>query len=625
MHFSLIAAAAFYSQQATAVTGEDPGEAIVVTASREPISLDLSPVSATVYDAGTIEALGLPFASDILRLTPGVAIASSGPKGTQTQVRIRGAEASHTLLFVDGIEFNDPAATNQARFELLTNDVMSRIEVVRGPQSALWGSEALGGVVSVESADPTRDRGLSLLGEYGSLESYRGSVQSAQTFGALGLSGGAGWMGSKGIDSFGSGGDLDGFDNRSANLKAVVSPLPSVEIGMVGHWIESRSEFDGQDMLGRRIDSLDRQDNEILGLRAWGSARPGNWALTADAGLLNSSNRNILGDDPLNSTFGKRESVSGQVSRFLGNHRLTAAVEHEKEHFRTEGQSVFGAPDQDRSRSLTAFAGEWRAEWNATFATNLALRHDDFSRFKDTTTFRASALLRPAAEWTLHASYGEGIAQPEFYDLFGFFPGSFVGNPDLRPERSQGWEAGLRWRGRRAATGITGFTNRLQDEIVGTFDPATFLSSTENADGKSKRRGIELDAEYRFSDLAGIFLNYSLLDADEQRTKNGTPVRELRRPKHSANAMLAGASGRLSWGATLAYVGKRQDEDFDFFPSPRVTLEDYVLGSLKLGYRLTQKVEAYVRVENAFDSQYQDVFGYNTAGRTVYAGLRIRH
>src|SRR5881628_3525015 len=126
-------------------------DTIVVTAAREPERQAEAPVSSTVFDAETLEALSLPQASDVLRLVPGVSVAVSGPKGSQTQLRIRGAEANHSLLFVDGIRFNDPAAGNEARFELLSSDALSRVEVVRGPQSALWGSEALGGVVAVES------------------------------------------------------------------------------------------------------------------------------------------------------------------------------------------------------------------------------------------------------------------------------------------------------------------------------------------------------------------------------------------------------------------------------------------------------------------------------------------
>ena len=620
MQFIFLAAAVAAQQSPTWAEGE----AIVVTASREPIEAEKVPVSVTIFDRQAIEALSLPVAADLLRLVPGVSISSGGPKGTQTQLRIRGAEANHTLLFVDGIRFNDPAAANEARFELLVSDALSRIEVVRGPQSALWGSEAIGGVVAVETADPFSARGLSGLAEYGSLDSYRASLQGAQNFGDAGISGAVGLIGSDGIDSFGAGGERDGFETRAAHFKALYRTLPSTQLGFAGHWIDGRSEFDGFDPFGRRADTLDETRNEVAAVRGWGSVELGGWSATADASLLDSSNRNRMGETPLNSTFGQRLSIGGQVSRHLDGYRLTGAVEYEEEDFRTEGQAVFGAPDQDRSRSLIAFVAEWQAEWMPGFITGLALRHDGFSAFEDATTVRASASFSPSEGWTLHTAYGEGIAQPEFYDLYGFYPGSFIGNPDLKSERSKGWEAGLRWNGNSASIGLTGYSYRLTDEIIGVFDPVTFLSSTENADGRSRRKGIEAEAEYRFSPQMLAFANYAYLDAKERRFAGDARVREVRRPRHSANAGLIGTSGPLSWGASLAYVGKRYDSDFDFFPAPRVRLDDYVLGSLKLGYRLTRTLEAYARLENAFDANYQDVFGYRTAGRTAYAGLRFR-
>lgn len=619
----IILAAAASVQQAPQTTAV-PDEEIVVTGSRVTLPAEEAPVSATIIDAEQLERLALPMTSDVLRLVPGVSIASTGPRGTQTQLRIRGAEANHTLLFVDGIRFNDPAAGNEGRFELLTNDGLSRLEVVRGPQSALWGSEALGGVVAIETANPLRGAATVALGEYGSLDSIRASAHAARRFGDVGLSGTLGSIRSDGIDSFGENGELDGFENRSASLKAVYSPLPSTELGLVGHWMEGTSEFDGFDPSSfRRADTLDSTRNRIFAVRGWSSREWSGWSLSADSSFLTSRNRNELAEQPLNTTFGERLSVGGQVSRRLGRHRLIGAVEHEAEDFRAEDQAFFGATDQEQSRDLTAFVGEWRAQWSPSFNTDLAVRHDSFSAFKNATTVRASAVFRPAEKVTLHAAYGEGIAQPTFFDLFGFFPASFAGNPDLRPERSRGWELGLRWSDNKANAGITGFTNRLKDEIVDVFDFTTFLSSTENASGKSRRRGVELDAGYRFGSLAEFSVNYTYLDSEEAQVAGANLVREVRRPRHSANAYLTGERGHFRWGASLAFVGSRKDLDFDSFPAQRIKLDDYVLGSARLGYRLTERAEAYARMENVFDADYQDVVGYNTAGRTVYAGLRL--
>jgi vitamin B12 transporter len=602
-----------------------PEETIVVTASREPVEAGEAPVSSTVVAGETLDALALPLAVDVLRLTPGVSVAQSGPRGSQTQLRIRGAEANHTLLFVDGIRFNDPAAGNEARFELLAADALSRIEVVRGPQSALWGSEALGGVVAVSSANPLRERGVSALGEYGSFDSARLSGQFAERSGALGVSGSAGWMRSGGIDSFGANGERDGFENRHASLKAVVAPRDGVEVGAVGQWLEGESEFDGYDPnTFQRADTLDATRNRLGAVRGWADVELGGWKLGAEASYLASTNRNRVGTAPLNRTEGERLTLGAQASRTFGGHQFTAAVEHQAEDFRARDQAYFGGTDQDRERSLTAFVAEWRAEWSKAFTTDVAVRHDSFSAFADATTVRASVLVRPAEGWRLHAAYGEGIAQPTFYDLYGFFPGSFVGNPALKPESSRGFEAGVRWERGPFSAGATAFSNRLKEEIVSTYDPLTFIQSTANATGRSRRKGVELDAAWRPSRALTVAANYTFLDAEDRQVAGGALTREARRPRHSANLLAGGEHGRFSWGASAAWVGARVDDDFGSFPAQRVTLGSYVLASLRLGFEVVDGVEAFARTENAFDAGYQDAVGYATAGRSVYAGLRFR-
>jgi vitamin B12 transporter len=598
--------------------------AIVVTASRVPVAATDSAASVTTFDEEALDDLSLPALPDLLRLSPGVSVANSGPRGTQTQVRIRGAEANHTLVFLDGIRFNDPAAGNEARFELLTSDSLSRLEIVRGPQSALWGSEALGGVIAAETADPFRGGGFEGLGEYGTLDSARVSGRYAARAGPIGVMASAGWQESGGIDSFGAGGERDGFDNLSASLKLEARPSDAVSLGIVGHWIQGTSAYDGFDPVTfLRAETLDETRNRIGAVRGWAESHWGGWTLQAGASWLDSANRNRLGAAPLNSTFGDRLTLDAQVSRELGGHRIIAAVEHESEGFRARDTAFFGGTDQDRSRRLTAVVGEWRAQWSPALVTDLALRRDSFSAFADATTFRASLLVRPVRGVDLHAAYGQGIAQPTFYDLYGFFPGSFAGNPALTPERSRGWEAGIGWRDARFSLDATWFSARLRDEIVDTFDPATFLSSTANAAGTSRRDGLELSAAWHAGPGLSLSAYYTRLDAKQQNVRGGPLVREVRRPRDSFNLAAHGETGRLRWGATLAYVGKRLDQDFDLFPAATVTLGDYVLASANLAYRLLPQLELYARAENAFDDHYQDVVGYHMAGRTIYAGLRV--
>jgi vitamin B12 transporter len=625
MHPILFLVAAAAAAPPAPDPADDADRDIVVTASREPTEAQDSVVPVTTVRQEVIRpGPYLPIAADALRALPGLSVSVSGPRGSQTQVRMRGAEANHTLLFVDGIRFNDPAAGNEPRFELLTTDGLARIDVVRGPQSALWGSEAIGGVIAAYTVEAQASPSLEALAEYGSLDSSRLSGQASTGIGKVALSAIATRLESEGFDSFDGTGDRDGFTNRSASLKAIFRPGDGLKLGAVGHWVEGKSEYDGLDPVTfRRADTEDMTRNRIGALRAWAEAESGDWWGRLEASFLASANRNLLAGSPLNRTSGRRLTIGGQLSWESKDHRVTIAAEHQGEDFRAHDQVFFGATDQDRSRDLDAGVVEWEAEWQSWLTTNIVLRHDRFSAFRDATTVRAGATVKPTRRISLIGTYGEGIAQPSFYDLFGFFPGSFVGNPALRPERSEEWQASIRRKG-RLSLGLSAFTARLRDEIVDVFDPAVFRSTTTNAAGKSRRRGIEAEAELRLPRSGRISLYYTLLDAEERQVAGGLAVREVRRPRHSASLAGYRSVGPVQVSARIAYVGRRRDTDFDSFPARVVILDDYLLVSASLDWRISKTWEAYVRTENAFDAQYQDVFGYRTAGRTVYAGLRVR-
>lgn len=606
---------------------------ILVTASRTPVGEHEIGVSSTVIDAARIEALGETQAVDMLRLVPGVSVAVSGSRGTLAQVRIRGAEANHSLLFIDGIQFNDPASANEPRFEALVADGLGRIEIVRGTQSALWGSEAIGGVIALETPDPGRGLHLSAIGEYGSRDSRR----LASTLNAGGDGGGlvltATYLASDGIDILGGGtGDRDGFRNTTIGLKGIAHPAAEVEFGIAARSIDAFNRFDGTDPVTfRRADTADTSSAQTSAVRLWttlGADRSDPWSFTLDGQYLASGNRNRNAGAPLNRTSGDRFQVSGQVERRLGigatRHNLIAAIEREDESFKARDQLFLGATDQDRTRGRTAYVGEWRADWSDRLSTGVALRHDDFNRFAPATTVRANALAQLGGGFALSAAYGEGIAQPTFFDLFGFFPGSFAGNPDLRPERSREYEIGARWDGTSASVAVSAFDARLRDEIVGTFDPATLLSSTANASGRSKRRGIELAGTA--APAAGLRLSaaYTYLDAEDQQLAGAVRLKEVRRPRHGASASFDYERGRLTLGGSAAYVGDRRDTDFDLVPAKVVTLRDYVLASLRAAWRVSEGLEAFGRIENVLDADYRDVVGYETPGIGVHAGIRAR-
>ena len=592
--------------------------AIVVTASRAEEKASDSPASVTLIDGKRIERLGAPLVPDLLRLVPSVAVGVSGPAGSLTQVRIRGSEANHTLLFVEGIRANDPASGNEPRFELLNADLASRIEVVRGPQSALWGSEAIGGVVAIDGAAPGSG-GSQVFVEGGSHGSWRGAARTEFGDADRGFSIGAAGQRSDGIDSFDGQGDRDGYYNYGLRASGRYRFTPDLLVGASGFALRGKSEFDGflPVFPFTHADTLDESRNRMAAGRLFAEygQRDRTYAL-ASASLLGSSNRNFLDDDFLNKTSARRRTLTLEAGHRFGRHQLIGAVESERETFEARGNN----PNQDQLRHHESLTLEWRATDLGPISGGFAVRHDIFSRFRDATTFRATLKADIGGGLSIAGSYGEGIAQPTFFDLFGFTPDQFVGNPDLKTESSRGGEVSLRYAGNQIGGSVTYFRHQLKDEITTIFLP-DFSSTTINADGKSKRQGIEVEGFYEPSDALRLSVNYALLDASQPDGPG--QIRETRRPRHSGSIALDGVRGRLTYGAGIAYTGDRIDENFDVFPAERVHLDAYWLASARIAYRLTDWLEAHVRVANAFNADYQDVFGYRSEGRSVFGGLRV--
>jgi vitamin B12 transporter len=616
---------------ANPVSSPDDAEIIVTATSLRPVPEEESPATVTIIEEARIEALGQPLALDLLRLSPGVSVATAGPPGTQTQVRIRGAEANHTLLLIDGIRFNDPASGNEPRFELLSGEGSRRIEIVRGPQSALYGAEAIGGVVALSTLGGRELTGGSKLIEAGSHQFYRGALRTSFASDRRALAFYGGFQRSDGIDSVGLGGERDGYENATIGGSARLRASDIIGFSLAGRYVNAISEFDGSDPTTfRRANTLDESHNRIGALRLATDIRPlgSSFRLALGATILDSSNRNRRNDARLNRTAGDRFVIdalgSFEFATAPVEHRISVGADYEDEGFKARDQGFGGGTNQDRSRDRAAIVGEWQARFGDRLTTDVALRHDSFEGFEDATTLRTSAVVRLFGPVSALVSYGEGIARPTFFDLFGFFPGSFVGNPDLKPEHSRGVEGGLRYRTGALHLTALAYRQRLKDEIVGVFNSTTFLSSTANATGTSRRQGVEVEAGWRPLANLDLTATYSFVDAEDQQVSGGDLVREARRPRHSGSVAADGRWGALAAGLTLAYVGKRQDTDFDFFPARRVTLDDYVLLDARIGYRLSDSIEAFGRIANAFDADYQDVVGYATPGRTVYGGLRFR-
>jgi len=633
------------------VTGDETADTIIVTASRIPVPLVAAGSSVSVIDREQIEARQSIFAADILQDVPGVAVSQSGGIGSITQIRVRGAEANQVLVLIDGIEANDPAGNDEFAFQHLTTWDVERIEVVRGPQSALWGSDALAGVVNVITRPPTEEFSAGGFAEAGAYDTYSaGGRLSGRVLGAR-----AGLSVSR-VDSGGSnnsrfGDEADGYENTTAALTLTGSPSDSIDLHFVGRYTDTTKAFDGTDFVtGLPADTGDESDVGLGYFRAGGTLRllDGRWIQSLRTAWTTTDAENTGDFGSTGSTAADKYGVYYQTTWQIspgaadGNgNSVTLALDHERQEFSQRGDVIVIDPDdpaqdlnpnQDQDLDNTAAVLELLLSPFDRMSLSVSGRYDDNSDFADVGTYRATAAWTAASTGTrLHASYGTGQKAPTFIERFGFFPGQFVGNADLKPETSLGWEAGAEqplWNDRLRIS-ATYFRETLDNEIDGfAFDPDTFLFTAKNLDGQSVRRGVEIGAVARVSDTLRFSGSYTYVDATQPDPVSGEDTREIRRPRHSAslNGDWRFLAGKAGLNVNLSYVGDQEDFFYEVTPpfgTRDVTLDAYYLASVAASYQLTARTSVYGRVENLLNEDYENVYGYNTPGIGAYAGIRV--
>ena len=624
--------------QPVSPAGDDLSE-IVVVASRVPEPLSTIGNSVTVLGLPAIEASQATLVTDLLVQTPGVEVARTGPIGQPTSVFIRGAESDQTLVVIDGVVMTDPSATGgDFNLEnLLTGDI-GRIEILRGAQSTLYGSQAMGGVINVITQEPTQafEGGVKAEGgshDTGYLSAHVGGVEDALMWRLSGN-----WYGTGGIPC---------FDERFGGMRDCASQIggastevrydltPAVALDVRGYYTQARSDFDGFDTTtGAFGDDHEYQRNsQLFGYLAL-------LAHSADSSFKNrlafdytsTETHDLDPDAPANEDAPSTLTYLGighaERSEYQGDWAITPGLEavfgaqHERSTIDSDSPQYQSAP-------LEAFdtIDSGYLQLKGQLAPGLTLTAGD--RYDRHDVFGGHSTTQLAAAWTydqstvLRASFGQGFKAPSLFQLY-----SSYGDPALRPELSHSFDAGIEQHlaDSRVVLAATYFQWRSRDLIeffyclsvttapLCAVDPYGYYANIAQAVG----HGVELQSTYSPVSSVTLALNYTLTDTEDKSPGSPTYGQPLpNRPKNTANASVS-----YRWPAALTsalsarYAGPTVDE------ASGVTLGGYVLVDLKLAYALRRDLELYARVENLTNHWYETIYQYGTYGRSAYAGVR---
>jgi vitamin B12 transporter len=587
---------------------------LVVTATRSPTPLPAIGSSADQLGPVELNRRQLSTLREALQLVSGGTVLATGAPGGVTSLFLRGVSSSQTLLLLDGIRVNDADASYGSLLGGMELAGMNRLEIVRGPQSTLYGGAAIGGVVALDAARGTgRPRGEAEL-DAGSFATWRGKLSAQGSSGRLGA---AVTLTANGTDNQRRPND---WDQRTQLLRLDYGVGTGLSVGATFRGIQNEYTSPGDLRSTNTTPEGTTTFENNLGT-AWLEAVPfGRW-------------RSRL-------VFGLQEQFSRGTGRFNGGTESVFTLRNTRRVLdwqntitATQAVTLVGGVNREWSKAssdgdelaqqLWGFYAEAQIAPLPAVSLTAGVRADDYNTFAEATTYRITgAWMIERTRTKLRASLGTGFMPPSLAARFG---SAFQNpNPDIRPERSRGWDAGaeqflLRGQGSLA---VTWFQNSLRD-LLG-FESAAFpaLGRSVNID-RARTSGLELGGRIT-KGRVDARAAYTLLSARSRSEPDPALARLIRRPRHTASGdLLIALTARATAGTGFVAIADREDSDFNSFPSQRVNPGDYFVarlyGSWEVGM-LTLKAS----VENLFDSRYEPVYGFPALGRSLSGTVAVR-
>ncbi len=610
---------------------EDAREPIVVTATRLETPIDQVGSSVTVITAEEMEAHQDRHVVDALLRVPGLSVRRDGGRpGARPAFFLRGTDSDQTLVLIDGIELHDPSFPNREPFlDHLTVDNVERIEVLRGPQSVLYGSDSIGGVINIITRKGEGEPAFSARFEAGSFATFSesASFRAAGDHFHYSLTGTR--IDSKGFSARPDDGlgvtrddERDGYSDSSLSVRLGADPIPGFDFDLYLQYLASDLETD----LGAAPTTTETKAQQIL-FRAAPHLEllDGRWEQTLRYWLNDTTRKNEGASFGVPSRFdGFRYGFNWQHDlRLVDPVTIVSGFEYESETARFE--TPFAPPFRARTHTLAFYLDSQFELWDRLFLT-AGLRVEDHEDFGTEVTSRVTGAFQLDETGTLfRASLGTGFKAPSLAQLFDQSFGS--ANPDLEPEESFGVDVGFEqklWKD-RVRFGATYFFNDL-DELIVAVPKGAFVFRNENIEDV-ETQGVEITVRLQAIEALSIGGSYTFTDSEAKRAasfglrKGG---RLLRRPNHEFNITATARLLQERLGITLAvrYVGERDDID----PASFVVVEadDYVVVDLALSLALGPWLQVYGRVENLLDEGYQDILGFKNAGAAGYGGIRLK-